>query len=337
MTLVEVKIDNSVTRQSSPYCFKIQGKLHYLTGTLLSHADQTLICMQIYILDIAEQLNVRRANNNNLNPVVMDNIQTILLDSHLYIGQYCHAYELIRNKPADEQQEVRIRLHVDLQHNQQTHNLPTTEEIAVIIPEEGVYHVLDNRYMVLQRRGGRLEQISQNSPLYAAFYYVLLFPKEENGWYPRIPICGTQLREQEENGRQRNRKEQTCSQVVSDTYYYVYYLYIRDGPQLPLFYSGKLFQQFIVDIQANYKQRKLNWARTHQHTLRSELYQGLQDAAVHNRHDREDVRPLGHKLILPSSHVDSSRFMTQLFQDAIAICRHFHKPDLFLTMTANPK
>ena len=29
--------------------------------------------------------------------------------------------------------------------------------------------------------------------------------------------------------------------------------------------------------------------------------------------------------------------MTQLFQDAIAICRHFHKPDLFLTMTANPK
>jgi len=72
------------------------------------------MCAQIYILDIAEQLNVRRANNNNLNPVVMDNIQTILLDSHLYIGQYCHVYELIRNKPADEQQEVRIRLHVDL-------------------------------------------------------------------------------------------------------------------------------------------------------------------------------------------------------------------------------
>ena len=29
--------------------------------------------------------------------------------------------------------------------------------------------------------------------------------------------------------------------------------------------------------------------------------------------------------------------MTQLFQDAMAICRHFHKPDLFLTMTANLK
>ena len=29
--------------------------------------------------------------------------------------------------------------------------------------------------------------------------------------------------------------------------------------------------------------------------------------------------------------------MTQLFQDTMAICRHFHKPDLFLTMTANSK
>jgi len=58
---------------------------------------------------------------------------------------------------------------------------------------------------------------------------------------------------------------------------------------------------------------------------------------VHDRHDGEDVGPLGHKLILPSSHVESPRFMTQLFQDAMAICRHFHKPDLFLTMTVNPK
>jgi len=35
MTSVRVKIDNSVTRQSDPYCFKIQGELYYLTGALL--------------------------------------------------------------------------------------------------------------------------------------------------------------------------------------------------------------------------------------------------------------------------------------------------------------
>jgi len=105
--------------------------------------------VQIYIHDTIEQLNVKRANNNNLDPMVIDNIQTMLLDSHPYIGQYYYVYELIRDKPVDKQQEIRIRLHVDLQHDQWTYNLSTTEEIAVIIPEKGVYHVIDNRDVVL--------------------------------------------------------------------------------------------------------------------------------------------------------------------------------------------
>ena len=159
MTSVGVKIDNSVTRQSGPYCFKIQGELHHLTGALLPHGDQTPIYAQIYILDTAEQLNVRRLNRN-LDLMVMDNLQTMLLDSHLYIGRYRHTYELIREKPVEEQKEIIIRLHVNLQQDQRTHNLPTAEEIAVIIPEERVHHAIDNRDVVLQARGGRLEQIS---------------------------------------------------------------------------------------------------------------------------------------------------------------------------------
>ena len=86
MTSVGVKVDNSVTRQSGSYCFKIQGELHHLTGALLSHIDQTPIYAQIYILDIAEQLNVRSANNNNLDLVVIDNLQIMLPDNHSYIG-----------------------------------------------------------------------------------------------------------------------------------------------------------------------------------------------------------------------------------------------------------
>ena len=53
-----------------------------------------------------------------------------------------------------EQEKITIRLHVNLQQDQRTHNLPTAEEIAVIIPEEGVHHALDNRDVVLWARGG---------------------------------------------------------------------------------------------------------------------------------------------------------------------------------------
>ena len=45
-------------------------------------------------------------------------------------------------------------MHVNLQQDQRTHNLLTTEEIVVIIPEEGVQHTLDNRDVVLRARGG---------------------------------------------------------------------------------------------------------------------------------------------------------------------------------------
>ena len=72
-------------------------------------------------------------------------------------------------------------------------------------------------------------------------------PLTENGWHPRIPICSTQLREREENIKQRDGEERARSQVVSDRYYYAYHLHVRDGPQPPLFYGGKLFQQFVVD------------------------------------------------------------------------------------------
>ena len=42
------------------------------------------------------------------------------------------------------------------------------------------------------------------------------------------------------------------------------------------------------------------------------------------------------EIILPSSHMGSKRQMNQLFQDSMAICHPFSKPDIFLTMMANP-
>ena len=67
------------------------------------------------------------------------------------------------------------------------------EEIAVIIPQDRVHHALDNRNVVLRARGGRLEWISQNSPSYSALYYVLLFPKGENGCIQEFQSVGLNL------------------------------------------------------------------------------------------------------------------------------------------------
>ena len=49
---------------------------------------------------------------------------------------------------------------MDLQYDQQTHNLPTTEKIAVIIPEKEVYYAIDNKDIVLWAKEGQLKWIS---------------------------------------------------------------------------------------------------------------------------------------------------------------------------------
>jgi Helitron helicase-like domain at N-terminus len=90
----------------------------------------------------------------------------------------------------------------------------------------------------------------------------------------------------------------------------------------------------LVDTWASVEQSELNWVRHNQKTIRAELYDGLRDnlADVNG----VDMAQMGKHIILPATHPGSSRHMYQLFQDSMAITRHCGKPDIFLTMTANP-
>jgi Helitron helicase-like domain at N-terminus len=87
------------------------------------------------------------------------------------------------------------------------------------------------------------------------------------------------------------------------------------------------------------EQSELFWIQTNQKTIRVDLYQGLRDI-VEDSYNTDDVVEMGQQgrcIILPSSHSGSPRHMFQLFQDSMAICHQNQKPDLFITMTANPK
>ena len=46
---------------------------------------------------------------------------------------------------------------------------------------------------------------------------------------------------------------------------------------------------------------------------------------------------VGRKTVLASSFVGSKRWFNSEFQDAMAICREFRKPDYFVTATCNPR
>ena len=83
--------------------------------------------------------------------------------------------------------------------------------------------------------------------------------------------------------------------------------------------------------------------RLNQKTLRADTFKNIQEAVAEHQQERADSlfnseqeNRVG-RFILASTFQCSPRWYNQKFQDAMAIVRYYHKPDLFITMTCNPK
>ncbi len=60
---------------------------------------------------------------------------------------------------------------------------------------------------------------------------------------------------------------------------------------------------------------------------------GIDDAIEDGLTDGDSI---GKSIILPSTFAGGQRALSGLYQDAMAIVRHFGKPDIFNTITTNP-
>ncbi|KAL0337588.1 UNVERIFIED_CONTAM: hypothetical protein Scaly_2033900 [Sesamum calycinum] len=94
-----------------------------------------------------------------------------------------------------------------------------------------------------------------------------------------------------------------------------------------LLHGGRLLQQYVVDNYVKIETQKLRWVRFHQHDIRAELYEGLQDCLDAGENDAGNV---GRRTILPSSFIGSPRDMFQRYQDAMAIVQKFENQMYFL-------
>ncbi|CAN6814888.1 unnamed protein product, partial [Brassica oleracea] len=105
--------------------------------------------------------------------------------------------------------------------------------------------------------------------------------------------------------------------------------------QYPLLfpYGGRLLHQYVVDVFTVIEEDWLRWARNNQDVLRAELYSNVLDAV--SKGDT-DAKIIGQRFILPPSFTGGPRYLVEKYHDAMAICREYGNPDLFITMTANP-
>ena len=233
------------------------------------------------------------------------------------------------------------------------YNRPAADEVAaIIVQSENDDEPLDRDVIIQHQHTGELQRISQHSPCYMSMCYPVIIPHGEEGWHPLIPLADINLAdnvnlqvrhrthinsesEDDSDAQDAPRHGRGGSKRVSLSQYHAFQLHKRDGIFSPLLHAGRLCQEYCVDAWVCAESNRLQWVRTNQAKLRADCYNGLQDAI--GTGIEEDAHRLGRQIILPSSIPGTARYMKQLYQDAMAICRHYNRPDFFVTFTCNPK
>ena len=201
-------------------------------------------------------------------------------------------------------------------------NAPVNNEVAaVFVGDDGAPPT--TRDVVVYPRDQPLEKIHITSQLNDPLTYPLLFPHGDLGWNTEM------LYNLDNQVLRRNQRDR-----VSMKEFYQHRIAVR--PEFSALHNaGKLFQQYLVDAYTKIEGERLHWYRTNQATIRADRYRGLYDH-LNNQADMHQAR-VGRVTVLPSTFAGSPRNMHQLYLDAMAIVAVFGKPDLFVTMTCNPK
>ncbi|CAG8813521.1 24257_t:CDS:1, partial [Cetraspora pellucida] len=186
-TSLGVNIDQTILNGRSPYSFRIHSELRHHSGSLLPESSLNANYAQLYIYDpdIAHQ--IRMGRNKNLHTQTMWELQEILREHHAFYPIYQQAHEILSQvcEEGVSETDLAVHLHFNAATDRRRYNLPTSNEIAVILPGDGSEPKAMHD-IVIRLRGGPLEHIHKAHPAYLPLHYVLFFSHRELGWHAEL-------------------------------------------------------------------------------------------------------------------------------------------------------
>lgn len=234
-----------------------------------------------------------------------------------------HNFRMARDRFASNTCEnLKLKLIGKREADGRTYNLPTTSEVAALIV--GDIDSADKRDIIIETKGGKLQQISELHPSYLAMQYPLLFPYGEDGF--RTDIMHRD--KTPSDGSTGKRFKLTMRE------FFAYRIQDRALEAATILLSRRLLQQFIVDAYTMIEAERLSFLRHNQQSLRAANVKNLRGAVERGETEGSST---GSRIVLPSSFTGGHSYMRENYQDAMAICRWYGYPDLFITFTCNPK
>ncbi|XP_013614814.1 PREDICTED: uncharacterized protein LOC106321037 [Brassica oleracea var. oleracea] len=320
-TSMGAQIDHSVTGTPGPFTFRVHGQIIHRIGSMLPDDGNDPEYLQLYIFDTDNELENRKRSftkgSSQLavdDTVILQLIEMLDINNHL-AKTFRHARDRFRTTGKIE---FSITL-VSQPSRGRQYDLPTASEIGgLIIGDLSATSV--GRDIVVELKSSALQRIGDLHPLLMSLQYPLLFPYGETGYHERLPYEGPE------------------ASTVRRTYmtmreFYAYQLQTRPSEGMTIIKGRRLLHQYIVDAYVAVETERLRFLSLNQKKLRADLYNNVCDAVETGDADATQV---GKKIILPSSFTAGPRYMSEKYQDAMAICRWYGNPHLFITVTANP-
>ncbi|OMP10298.1 hypothetical protein COLO4_04637 [Corchorus olitorius] len=302
--------------------FQVNNQTHHRIGPLLPPQGRRPTFSQLYIYDTQNELANRMSaiapndNRPSINTIIVESL-ILMFDE---VNEIAKAFRMARERFEQvPNRPFRLRLIASREGDGRNYCPPTSSHIAGIIvddSEEGN----SVRDIIVEHWSGELQHISITHPLYMSMQYPILFPYGDDGFTVGIPYADSPL------------KQRPHRKTVSMREYYSYIIQQRHPRKSSLLRGGRLFQQFLVDVQSTISQSRLQYIRQNQRKIRVEMHKDVSDAIYRGDNDGNSV---GKRIILPASFTGSPRYMFQSYQDAIVICREYGFPDLFITFTCN--
>ncbi|CAG8602047.1 484_t:CDS:2, partial [Diversispora eburnea] len=247
-TSLEVNINKSILNDHGPYSFRVNGELCHYMGSLLPELNNKAIYAQLYIHDSDLAHNIRMENNKTLNVDTMWKIQELLYENHTFYPLYKQAHEILQQaeEKGETSKDLTAYLHFRKSTDKRCYNLPTANEIAIILP-------------------GSLQRIHEGHPAYLPLHYVLLFTYGELGWH-------SEMNHTLVNSMGQISNNQDDSSRLTQKDFYSFRLFPRHNEFSTILHGKKLLQEFMVDVWVATEQNRLRFLRMNQNTLRADVY-----------------------------------------------------------------
>ena len=262
-----------------------------------------------------------------VDPNIINEVRDILDTSSELVQTFRRARDRYTE---DAEQNIKIKLIAKRGKDGRNYNLPTANEVAGLIVGD-FDSCVEERDIVIDKFGEGLQRINIFHPMYLPLQYPLLMPRAQDGYHLNIPLRknGKQKPTNQTNGNKKDKNDKT----VTMRQWFSYHIMDRPNQENLFTRGGRLFQQFLVDGYTMVETERLYFHRSKQSKLRCDTYSNIRQSIASGN---TDPTALGKPVVLPSTFTGGPRYMKQNYMDAMALCRWYGCPDLFITVTCNP-